>query len=158
MKKNRDLQSKDGSAPRVWISGKLNVVGTNDQENEKGSSCANGRPGIRSALRRRERRKEVLEDIEPNQSVVNRERDLDKEEIQQARRRERPQSCVQAPNQDRIHDQQNFTHYKVVVDLEKERKKRVRGRFFLLGKYFSLFFEHAQKNTRQNIKSCFFYP
>lgn len=165
----RDLQGNDGAIPRVWIPGKLNVVGTKDQESEKGSSCANSSPGIGSTFCRRERGKEVLKDIEPDQSVVNRERDLDKEEIQQARRRERPQSCVQAPNQNCIHDQQDLSHYEVVVDLfqrrrKDEEKKRERDRELerqrvreretekRIGVFFfsaSFFFDNAQQKKKK---------
>lgn len=93
------------------------MVVANGQEDEDGESRANGSPGLWASFFVCERGKEVLEDVEPDQSSVKRERDVDKDIVEQVGRGENTHLDIQSPDEKGVDDQQNLAHDEPVISL-----------------------------------------
>lgn len=101
------------------------VADGEEDKNGKGSSI--GSPRVGSSTHISEGRKEILEDIEPDESSVEREGHMNKGIVDDVGGSKDAHLDVQAPDQDGVQDQKKLANHEVVVSL-CHRKMRRRGK------------------------------
>lgn len=93
------------------------MVVAEGEEDKDGKGSSQSSPGVGPTRDISEGSKEVLEDIEPDESGVEREGHMDKGIVDEVGRSKDAHLDVQAPDQDGVQDQKKLARHEVVISL-----------------------------------------